>query len=151
MLCTVSFNNHKNSARISVLRAQGCSARNCQSRYSSQGSVTAGSGSQRRPARQGASPGGFAPPAVTQRRRRVKSQPRGTSRHRPTRRSTERCQRSGKLGAYTFAGGFHAGLRGGGIHLARGRGPAASRTAGRRRARTPRPTPPPAPLRASPP
>lgn len=53
---TVSFNNHKNSDRTSVLRAQSCSARKCLSRYSSKGSVTAGLGSQRRTERQWAQP-----------------------------------------------------------------------------------------------
>lgn len=61
----------------------------------------------------------------------------------PNWRSKHRCQQRGELRAYTFAGGFCAGLRGRGIHLARGTGLAAwliltpdksQRTARRRRA-----------------
>lgn len=61
----------------------------------------------------------------------------------PNWRSKDRCQQRGELGAYTFAGGFCARLRGREIHLARGTGLAAwviltpdksRRTAKRRRA-----------------
>lgn len=101
-------------------------------------------------------------PAVTQRSHRVKSQPsreqEGTV---PTWRSKGGCRQRGERGAYTFAGGFRAGLRGRGIHVARGMGPAARlllirtdrqrRTGRRRRAGGPRPAPPPAALGTSPP